>query len=84
MSEAQAELDDLRFEYAVERLDALEARFEVQRKDMVRRTLAFALRDNPDGPVVYAARLLGITRNRLTRLLKRWGWSLDRGTEGLN
>jgi transcriptional regulator of acetoin/glycerol metabolism len=71
MSDEKLELD--RDYSKIRRLDSIIAEQEEAQKAMVERALAAAKKDNPGGPVVYGAALLGISRTRMTRLMKKWG-----------
>ena len=66
---ADEEIEERRRLYKITPFDALVGAQEEARKALARKALRRANIDNPNGPIVYAARLLGIERSRLTRFM---------------
>lgn len=66
------EIKLIRNTYGIETYATMVRRQESERRNLIRRALHKANSDNPNGPVVYAARLLGIERSRMTRFMKKY------------
>lgn len=66
------EADGFREDYGLQTMQSLVGEQNCAQVDLVCRALDVARRDNPGGPVVFAARLLGISRSSLARFMKKW------------